>query len=103
MARKPKLKVVDSFSSSEEKQYFRCLHRLLDEIFKEATNNFEMTWKELAEQSGLTYITVKKLGDRDTRYPRFFTVFKLAEAVGWQLTLTAGKKISKKTKMKAAS
>lgn len=102
MARKPKLQVVETFQCSpEEREYFRSLHRMLDLIYQEATNKFEMTWKELAEHAELTYITVKKLGDRETRYPRFHTVFKLAQAVNWQIAVTGGKKVTKKPKMKA--
>lgn len=103
MARKPKLKVVEFQCEAEEREYFRALHTILDEIYKEATNKFEMTWAELAQEAELTYLTVKKLGERETRYPRFHTVFKLAQAVNWHVTLAAGKKISKKPKMKVAS
>lgn len=105
MARKPKLKVIESAfqCAPEEREYFRSLHKILDDIYLVATNKYELTWKELAEAAELTYITVKKLGERETRYPRFHTVFKLAQAVGWQISVASGKKVTKKPKLKAAS
>lgn len=90
---KPTLKVVYGGSqatalTSEEREYFRTLHKVIDAIYSEAANQYDLTWKQLAEHANLSYETVRKLGDRETHYPRFFTIIKLAKVVGWKLVLT---------------
>lgn len=75
--------------TQEEKDYFSCLHRLVDEIYKEAASKKRnMTWNQLAVEAGLSYVTVANLGDGLTKFPRFATVWKLAKAVGWELSLS---------------
>lgn len=103
MARKPKLKVVEtSAKKNDEQEYFANLHVILDEIYQEATKFQKLTWEDLAKKSDLTLLTVIKLGKRETRFPQFRTVFKLAKAIGWNLKLDNNKKIIKKiSKVKA--
>lgn len=73
--------------SAEERQYFRDLNKVVDEIFAEAASQFEWTWNQLAENSGLSCQTVMNLGDRKTKYPRFMTIYRLAKAIGWELVV----------------
>lgn len=108
---KPQLKLVGGMTKKEaakflpeELEYFRSLHQILDEIFEEAANSFGWTWSQLSVHSGLSYETVRRLGDRETRWPRYYTVHKLAKAVGWSLTVVSGKKAMKKvSKIKLAA
>jgi hypothetical protein len=76
-----------------QKAYFKDLHRLIDSIYKEAADQHEWTWNKLAGVSGLSSITVNNLGNRHTRYPQFLTVYKLAKAVGWVISLDSRQKI----------
>ncbi len=99
---KPKLTVVfDDKPSSQEREYIRSLHRIIDEIYTEAAEKFDWTWNQLAVNAGLAYETVARLGDRSTRFPRYYTVHKLAKAVGWNLVATTVK--NQKSKVKIAS
>jgi len=72
--------------SPAERHYFRELHRLVDKIYDEAAD-YEWTWNQLAEEAGLAYQTVANLGDRNTKWPRFSTVWRLAKAVGFDLII----------------
>lgn len=103
MAKKPNLKVVESTfqCSPEEREYFSSLHTIIDEIYSVATHHYEMSWSDLAKKAECSYLTVQKLGERETRYPRFYTVFKLARAVGWHIVVGQDKKITKKEIKKA--
>jgi ribosome-binding protein aMBF1 (putative translation factor) len=85
---KPVLRVIGGEpgkSSAEDKRYFAELHRLIDSIFQRATDQFDWSWSQLATNANLTYVTVHRLGERITMYPRFRTVYCLAKAVGWSL------------------
>lgn len=99
---KPKLRVVGGEAKPKapdfppsERDYFTQMHKIIDAIFEEAADRFEWTWSQLASHSNLGYGTVCNLGERHTKYPRFQTVFKLAEAVGWKLITQQEKKRSK--------
>jgi AraC-like DNA-binding protein len=83
-------------------EYFRALHRLIDQIFSEAADHFEWTWAKLASHANLSYPTVVNLGERQTKYPRFQTVYKLAHAVGWKLVLETVKRQKKASTAKMA-
>lgn len=101
-SKKPKLKVVRSSSFERpltpvEKQYFTDLHSLVDDIYTRACDIYDMSWTGLASAAGLAYGTVASLGNRETRFPRFMTIYKLAVAVGLQIRLH-----EIKTKAKAA-
>ena len=79
----------------EERQYFRDLHKIIDEIFAEAANQNEWTWSQLASHAGLAYQTVANLGDRATKWPRFMTIYRLAKSVGWELVVRETKTVRK--------
>lgn len=81
--------------SASEREYFQQLHTLIDQVFTHAAQEYNFTWAELAREAGLNYDTVAKLGNRLTKWPRYATVFKLARAVGWSLSLVqSGKSTS---------
>jgi len=65
--------------------YETYLDRLVDDLFEIASQEF--TWAELAAESRLAYTTVARLGNRQTRLPQLRTVYRLAEAVGYDLSL----------------
>jgi hypothetical protein len=97
---KPKLRVISTPKETQrpaknEVEYFRALHLALDLIFEEAANSFKWTWEQLANHAGVCHLTVYNLGERQTRYPRYHTVYKLAKAVGWKLVVQA-EKVEKK-------
>lgn len=115
---KPKLRVVglDSLKvllgvhkkkpsefTPTELQYFRDLHKIIDDIFTEAANSFQWTWAQLSAHAGLSPQTVSSLGERITRYPRFMTVYKLAQAVGWDLIAKESKKKASTPALKIAA
>lgn len=92
MTPRPKFRVVGDLDnppelSTSEKAYYRQLHRIIDDIYTCAANEYGMTWCQLATSAGLAYNTVRKLGDRETKFPRHMTIFKLARAVGMSLEL----------------
>ncbi len=70
------------FLTGLDKKYAEHLHQVIDEIFEVAAERW--SWMELAEEAGVAYTTVLKLGNRLTHYPRHMTVWKLAKAVGLQ-------------------
>ena len=81
--------------SPVERKYFSDLHKVIDEIFAEAESKNDWDWGALAAAAGLARQTVDRLGDRETKYPRFLTVYRLAYAVGWELVLREKKSASK--------
>lgn len=80
------MKIESKFISSLEKKYSNHLHDLIDEIYEIAAAK-QWTWSELALNSGISYSTVLKLGNRDTKYPRHMTIWKMAKAVGKDIEL----------------
>jgi len=87
-------------SSVEDRQYFRDLHKIIDEIFSEAASQYDWTWSQLAANAGLAYQTVSKIGDRATKWPRFMTIYRLAKAVGWDLVVKESKAVRKTAALK---
>ena len=87
----PRLRLVgqkgtkDAPSTAAEVQYFKELHAIIDKVFSVAADEFEWTWSQLAIHAGLAWETVARLGDRETKWPRFSTVWRLCKAVGWDL------------------
>lgn len=73
------------------KDYYRKLNLLLRQIF----DAWQESIPKLAAEAGLHHDTVYKLYYRETRYPRFLTVYALAKAVGFELELKAIKKYRK--------
>ena len=103
MTRRPKFRVVSDEDLKKppemtptERAYYRQLHRIIDDIFTRAANEYDMTWSQLASHAGCAYATVAKLGDRETKFPRHMTIFKLAQAVGLELELQEPPKAQKK-------
>lgn len=62
------------------------LHRIIDVIFEEAYRR-DWTWADLARFAGVSYYTVWRLGERDTRYPQTLTVWKLSKSVGMSVKI----------------
>ena len=74
------------------RNYTDYLNRLTDDIFAEAARHWDWeTNSELnqwAREAGLHYMTIWKLGTRETKSPQLLTVWKLAKSVGWTMQLT---------------
>jgi len=86
--------------SVQDRNYFCDLHKIVDEIFTEAASKYDWTWRQLAVQSGLSHQTVGNLGDRVTKWPRFMTIYRLAKAVGWDLSVKESKVVRKSAALK---
>lgn len=67
--------------------YERELNRLVDEIYEEACNVRGWKWQKLADKAGLSYQTIRRLGNRETRLPQLRTVILLVKAVGMSIQL----------------
>ena len=80
--------------------YYRDLHAIIDAVYKYAAEEFDWTWSQLASHANLSYQTVAKLGDRETYWPRFSTIYKLCKAVGWDLVQVEPKKKRKSPALK---
>jgi lambda repressor-like predicted transcriptional regulator len=65
-----------------EKDYLESLHAAVDTIYEIAHRKHGWNWAQLARQAGLSYNTVSNLGSRNTQFPEFRTVYRLAKAVG---------------------
>jgi transcriptional regulator with XRE-family HTH domain len=72
--------------------YFQELNGILDQVF----GTFKGTVLELADASGLSISTIVRLDHRVTKYPRFFTVWKLARATGHELKMLLAVKARRK-------
>lgn len=66
-------------------RYHQDLDDIILLIFIEAFTEKDMSLNKLSEASGLSYQTVKNLLNRETNYPRFHTLYRLAEAVGCKI------------------
>ena len=90
---------IQDKSMLEDIRNFHKSRQIIDEIYVEAANNHKWTWSQIAVHAGLSYMTVVKLGERQTKYPRHMTIYKLAKSVGWKLMVvnevTKGKAVSK--------
>jgi AraC-like DNA-binding protein len=84
-----------------EREYYRDLHYIIDQVFATAAEEYDWTWAQLASHANLSSSTVASLGERMTRWPRFMTIYKLAKAIGWELVLKEGK--IKRTAMRVAA
>ena len=87
--------------SKTERAYFAELHRIVDEVFETAASTYDWTWSQLAVHAECAYQTVANLGDRQTKWPRFSTIYKLSKAVGIDLVLSKPKKQRKTPALKA--
>lgn len=63
------------------------LHALLDEIYETAYGVLGLNTTTLAAKAGLCYVTVWRLENYETQFPRLTTVAALARAAGYELTL----------------
>lgn len=83
---KPTLKTFMLKTDSTEKAYYKYLDNLLDQFYDES---FERgwTWKDLASNSNLSYGTIFAIGHHYVRYPRLFTIYKIAKALGYELSV----------------
>ncbi len=87
--------------SGVERDYFTQLHAIVDQVFEESTV-FDWTWGQLANHADLCYATVANLGDRQTRWPRYCTIYKLCKAVGIDIVLQKQEKQRKTPALKVA-
>ena len=71
------------------KVYVDSLNHLVDALFESAYQG-KMTWATLANESGLSYSTVRKLGERKTKYPQYRTVMLIANALGGSVQFKKG-------------
>ena len=69
-----------------EKDYMKALHDLVDKIYRLAADE-GWGWNDLADEAGVAHATVYRLGMRQTQWPEFRTVYRLATAVGCELEL----------------
>lgn len=74
--------------------YFRSLNAIIDRLFEEAYHR-RLKWCDMAELSGLSAETVRRLGERETQYPQYRTVQMLAVALGGRLDFVAGAEAKK--------
>ena len=95
---KPRLRIVGAgYGKSlpdlepNDRKYFGDLHLIIDQIYTQAADVFQWTWNQLAAHANLGYGTVCNLGERQTKYPRYQTIYKLARAVGWTLVVQSNK------------
>jgi DNA-binding Xre family transcriptional regulator len=108
---KPKLRIVRAEIEKnapvhwkrDDWTYFRDLHKIIDAVYQVAADEHDWTWGQLADNANLAYATVAKLGDRETRWPRFQTIYKLCHAVGWELVQIQTKKKRKAPALKKVS
>jgi hypothetical protein len=87
MKNKKKRRKKISLFASNEAEYYRSLHKIIDAIYEQAAES-SWTWHRLSIESNVSYNTVFNLGERITRWPQFRTIFKLCRAVGWDLVLS---------------
>ena len=77
------MKVTESKVMKEEysndAERLRAIENVLDAIYVKS-GKMLLTWKELAQKSGVNYMTVLNIGDRKSN-GRIETVSKLAKAV----------------------
>jgi hypothetical protein len=73
--------------------YNQYLNRVIDDLFKEAAKKW--TWTEWAEEAGVCYTTVFRLGTRKTKRPQLRTVFLLAKSLGINLPNVINNKLRK--------
>jgi predicted transcriptional regulator len=91
MATKRKQKTKRTRFRREEGTYVQHLDRLIDDLFQRACDR-GMTWSEFAREAGVEYSTVKKLGMRQTGYPQYRSLHRLAQSVGGRLHFSEGMK-----------
>lgn len=79
-----------------ERDYLTALHQLIDELYEIAWVDKGWSWHELARQSGVSTSTIVRLGNRETRFPEFRSVWLIAKAVGQAEHLTCLKRLKRK-------
>lgn len=65
-----------------EADYEQALEAATDLIFDYATFTLDWSWQTLAIEADVNYSTVRRLGERQTRFPQWRTFWKLAKACG---------------------
>jgi hypothetical protein len=74
-----------------EREFAKRWHALTDEIFEAAASIWgketDNVWRTLASAADLSYETVRRLGDRETRFPHLFTIDKMAHAIGGEIVV----------------
>lgn len=85
----------------EDKTYWSDLALVLDRIY-ELADEQGLDWDKLAEKAGLAKSTVRKIGNRERRYPWFRTVYYLAQAVGQNIELVQAHKMRRQAEARRA-
>jgi hypothetical protein len=74
-----------------EREFTQRWHAITDNIFDAAVeiwgDDSNNVWRDLAKAANVSYETVRRLGDRETRFPHLFTIDKLAQAVGGEILI----------------
>lgn len=73
------------------RDYQDRLDALVDQIFEEATYRLDWSWNDLADEAGMCRSTVTRLGNRETRLPQLHTMYRLAKAVGMDVSMVKAK------------
>lgn len=92
---KSTLKTFMLKSDSSEKAYYKYLDNLLDQFYVESYER-GWSWKDLASKSNLSYSTIFAIGHRYVRYPRLFTIYKIAKSLGYELAVQRVVSLKKK-------
>ena len=75
--------------TKKEREFCQRWHAATDDIFEAAVEIWgdmsDNCWRDLARAADVSYETVRRLGDRVTRFPHLFTIDKLAQAVGGEV------------------
>lgn len=79
------------------RDYEDRLDALVDQVFEEATYRLDWDWNDLADESGVSRSAVARLGNRITRLPQLHTMYRLAKAVGMDVSF-----VQKKMKLRVA-
>jgi DNA-binding phage protein len=67
--------------------YYTRLNEIVDQVFAIA-DDLGLSVAALAKKSKLCLVTVQRINNRDTQFPRFKTVFQLCKAVGLEISVT---------------
>jgi transcriptional regulator with XRE-family HTH domain len=88
---------LEGLRATAEYRYLKVLEAWTDLVFVKATYENDWSWRELARRAGVSYPTVYRLGMYETVYPRFHTLWKIARAVGVDISIRSNNADQKTT------